>query len=171
MNSGAIKASTTILKRRTAMITQLSSGLGILGWTAIQVHANKVTRQLQMIFQIVRQCCRSLQCSDVTSLAEMGSAWTPCLAKKYWRMRRVNMSILQGRIQPHWHDKRPNRRQGAIRKSSQDSIMDIHVEVKPCSSFLASTRMTYSSRVTSLEVSAIQNTPSAIVTVKRLCSI
>ena len=36
-------------------------GDGTFGWTAIQVHENIVTRQLQIMFQIDLQCERSVQ--------------------------------------------------------------------------------------------------------------
>ena len=53
------------------------SGLGTFGCTATQVHAKVVTRQLQMMFQIVRQLLRSVQ-DDMErySMVGIGSANT-----------------------------------------------------------------------------------------------
>ena len=58
-------------------------GHGILGCTAIQVHEKIVTRQLQIIFHIVRQWVRSVQgfdsnkrlSRDVIGLASMAAPW------------------------------------------------------------------------------------------------
>lgn len=51
--SGAMIAISMIPTRREAILIHLSSGPGILGCTATQVHTNVVTRQLQLIFQII----------------------------------------------------------------------------------------------------------------------
>ena len=52
-SSGAISAINVIPTRREATVSHFSSGSGMLGWTATQVHAKIVTRQLQMMLQIV----------------------------------------------------------------------------------------------------------------------
>ena len=53
------------------------TGLGTFGCTATQVHAKVVTRQLQAMFQIVRQLFRSVQDdADRYSMAGIGSANT-----------------------------------------------------------------------------------------------
>ena len=92
MNSGAIKASTTIFKRRKAIVRQQSLGLGIFGWIASQVHVNMVTMQLQIMFDIVLQSCGWLQCCHVLSIGGIGNA---CLAKKCRKMGGDNMTALQ----------------------------------------------------------------------------
>ena len=52
-------------------------GLGTFGCTATQVHAKVVTRQLQMMFQIVRQLFRSVQDDAArSSMTGMGCANT-----------------------------------------------------------------------------------------------
>jgi hypothetical protein len=57
----------------------LEFGFGTLGCMATQVHANIVTIQLQMMFQMVRQVRRLSQDDDVrSSMAGMGSARTLC---------------------------------------------------------------------------------------------
>ena len=51
MSSGEIRALSISASRRIVITHSESDNAGMLGCTAIQVHANTVTKQLQMMFE------------------------------------------------------------------------------------------------------------------------
>jgi hypothetical protein len=65
-SSGTITARIIIHTRRTNILPQLSLDAGMFGWIAIQIQADSVASELQIMFQRVRQVCISLQADEIS---------------------------------------------------------------------------------------------------------
>jgi hypothetical protein len=75
-SSGVRTASIIIHTLRMNILPQLSVDAGMFGWIAIQIQANSVARELKMIFQRVRQLCKSLQVeSELNSFVTSVEFW------------------------------------------------------------------------------------------------